>query len=171
MVFPELMRDAVVSKGDHQILLAAKYMQEVKYKSDSRVRVVGLRLPHLGNTILSDVLHGPRWQIMGFVRSLCNMSPVRVSQPGCCALQVVLTDDVNLRSIAAGEGIMAVSGPAELPKKRKEFLPKMFPSLPEDSAVSHTLASSVSPHRCAPWEHPMPHYRTHALLVHARAEQ
>ncbi len=40
MVFPELMRDAVVSKGDHQILLAAKYMQEVKYKSDSRVRVV-----------------------------------------------------------------------------------------------------------------------------------
>ena len=43
MVFPELMRDAVVSKGDHQILLAAKYMQEVKYKSDSRVRVVGLQ--------------------------------------------------------------------------------------------------------------------------------
>ena len=41
MVFPELMRDAVVSKGDHQILLAAKFMQEVKYKSDSRVRVVG----------------------------------------------------------------------------------------------------------------------------------
>ena len=44
MVFPELMRDAVVSKGDHQILLAAKYMQEVKYKSDSRVRVVGSQI-------------------------------------------------------------------------------------------------------------------------------
>ena len=56
-------------------------------------------------------------------------------------LQAMLTDDVNLRSIAAGEGIMALSGPTELPKKRKEFLPKMFPSLPEDSAVSPPLAS------------------------------
>ena len=65
-----------------------------------------------------------------------------------CMLQVMLTDDVNLRSIAAGEGIMALSGPAELPKKRKEFLPKMFPSLPEDSAVSHTLASLSTTEMC-----------------------
>ena len=55
---------------------------------------------------------------------------------GYCWTQVLITEDVNLRSIAAGEGIMAVAGPSELPKKRKDFLPKMFPSLPEDSAVS-----------------------------------
>ncbi len=109
--------------------------------------------------------------MMVFARNQCTMSLAGVSQSGCCALQAMLTDDVNLRSIAAGEGIMALSGPAELPKKRKEFLPKMFPSLPEDSAVSHTLASSVGPHRCALWEHPFPHCRTHALLVHAEAEE
>lgn len=54
----------------------------------------------------------------------------------CCGLQVIITDDVNLRSIATGEGIMAVAKPGYLPKKRKDFLPKMFTSLPEDSAVS-----------------------------------
>ncbi len=54
----------------------------------------------------------------------------------CDWAQVIITEDVNLRSIATGEGIMAVPSPGELPKKRKEFLPKMFPSLPEDSAVS-----------------------------------
>ena len=93
-----------------------------------------------------------------------------MSQPGFCTLQAMLTDDVNLRSIAAGEGIMALSGPAELPKKRKEFLPKMFPSLPEDSAVSHILAS-LSPQRCAFCGHPMPRCRTGALLMHAKPEQ
>ena len=57
MVFPELMRDAVVSRGDHQILLAAKYMQEVKYKIDSRVRVVGM------------LLH-PRLRVLSMVSSM-----------------------------------------------------------------------------------------------------
>ena len=50
---------------------------------------------------------------------------------------MIITDDVNLRNSAKGEGIMAVPSPSELPKKRKDFLPKMFPDLPEDSAVSH----------------------------------
>ena len=36
-----------------------------------------------------------------------------------------------------------MSSPGELPKKRKDFLPKMFPSLPEDSAVS---SGQLSPH-------------------------
>ena len=40
MVFPEMLRDAALSRGDHHILLAAKYMQDVKYRSDSRNRVV-----------------------------------------------------------------------------------------------------------------------------------
>lgn len=51
-------------------------------------------------------------------------------------MQVLITDDVNLRSIVTSEGIMTVPNPSELPKKRKDFLPKMFPYLPDDSAVS-----------------------------------
>ena len=44
MVFPEMLRDAALSRGDHHILLAAKYMQDVKYRGDSQNRVV--RHPH-----------------------------------------------------------------------------------------------------------------------------
>ena len=66
-----------------------------------------------------------------------------MSIDGYCWAQVIITEDVNLRSIAAGEGVMAVAGPSELPKKRKDFLPKMFPSLPEDSAVSSQELSSL----------------------------
>ncbi len=40
MIFPEMLQDAALSRGDHHILLAAKYMQDVKYRSDSRNRVV-----------------------------------------------------------------------------------------------------------------------------------
>ena len=40
MVFPEVLQNAVLSNGDHHILLAAKYLQDVKYKSDARTRVV-----------------------------------------------------------------------------------------------------------------------------------
>ena len=40
MVFPEMLQDAALSRGDHHILLAAKYMQDVKFRSDSRNRVV-----------------------------------------------------------------------------------------------------------------------------------
>ncbi len=40
MVFPEMLQDAALSRGDHHILLAAKYMQDVKFRSDSQNRVV-----------------------------------------------------------------------------------------------------------------------------------
>jgi len=56
---------------------------------------------------------------------------------------VIITDDVNLRNTAKGEGIMAVPSPSELPKKRKDFLPKMFPDLPEDSAVSYLIPPMI----------------------------
>lgn len=45
MFFPEVLRDAVLSKADHHILLAAKYLQDVKYKSDARTRVVRHHTP------------------------------------------------------------------------------------------------------------------------------
>ena len=77
-------------------------------------------------------------------------------------MQVLITDDVNLRSIVTGEGIMTVPNPSELPKKRKDFLPKMFPYLPEDSAVSslrqhcclldsHSSLMATAVQKCCPY--------------------
>ena len=47
-------------------------------------------------------------------RSVHNLDVARCRQ---CS-----QDDVNLRSIAAGEGIMALSGPAELPQEAQGVL-------------------------------------------------
>ncbi len=40
MCLPEMLQDAALSRADHQLLVAAKYMQDFKFRSDQRNRVV-----------------------------------------------------------------------------------------------------------------------------------